>query len=495
MTPAERDIVPRALTGHQAVSRRQRWALIAVLAGCAVMRLAIAMFDHGVLWPDEIYQSVEPAHRLAFGNGILAHEFRNGLRSWFFPAQFAPAMALGDALGARTGVDIVIWAKLVMVVYQVLAALGAARLATALRGPAAGTIAALLVTILPVQLLFGSRCMSEVASQTWVVWAAYHMISTRPRSALWAGALLGSAVFVRYQNGAFVLAALGVFAARRNWRDFGKFVGALAFVGTLGGLLDLLTWGSFLHSLVAYVDFNLIHDGAANWGTSPWYFYVDRLVAVMGIMTLALVVGHVAVLGQRTRPVLEILVLELVFLAVHAAIPHKELRFMLPMIPLMAGVAAVGWCDMAARRSVSARARTAWIVGLFATSIMDTARVTYPDVGYALREPWKPGPSAWHRGHDLNRALSYAGSRPNVCGVTVVGAPDWATGGYSYLHRDVPFLVGPSQAAFAASNVLVAVGPMALGPYGILGGFGQVGVAFRSGGCAPIPEDIKRPLQ
>lgn len=38
---------------------------------------------------DEVYQYLEPAHRLVFGYGIVAWEFREGLRSWIIPGFIA----------------------------------------------------------------------------------------------------------------------------------------------------------------------------------------------------------------------------------------------------------------------------------------------------------------------------------------------------------------------------------------------------------------------
>ena len=38
--------------------------------------------DDGIYWPDEIHQSLEPAHRLVFGYGLIAWEFSDGARNW-----------------------------------------------------------------------------------------------------------------------------------------------------------------------------------------------------------------------------------------------------------------------------------------------------------------------------------------------------------------------------------------------------------------------------
>src|ERR1700694_1797806 len=54
---------PRRPTAEQAL-------LAAVLALGALPRVFLALTDDGIYWPDEIYQTLEPAHRLVFGYGL-----------------------------------------------------------------------------------------------------------------------------------------------------------------------------------------------------------------------------------------------------------------------------------------------------------------------------------------------------------------------------------------------------------------------------------------
>lgn len=62
---------------------------VALVSGAAV-RLWLALTDHGIYWPDEVYQSVEPAHRMAFGYSMVAWEFVVGARNVLLPGLIAP---------------------------------------------------------------------------------------------------------------------------------------------------------------------------------------------------------------------------------------------------------------------------------------------------------------------------------------------------------------------------------------------------------------------
>ena len=76
------------------------WRLLPpVLALAFAVRAAVALAGDFVLHPDEIMQYLEPAHRLAFGNGVVYWEYFYGARSWLVPGAVAGVLKLFDAVG------------------------------------------------------------------------------------------------------------------------------------------------------------------------------------------------------------------------------------------------------------------------------------------------------------------------------------------------------------------------------------------------------------
>ncbi|HEX8822710.1 MAG TPA: hypothetical protein VF794_22475, partial [Archangium sp.] len=63
-----------------------RAVLVLALGVGAALRVWTALTDDGIYWPDEVFQSLEPAHRLVFGYGLKAWEFIEGARNWALPA-------------------------------------------------------------------------------------------------------------------------------------------------------------------------------------------------------------------------------------------------------------------------------------------------------------------------------------------------------------------------------------------------------------------------
>src|ERR1035437_6432085 len=68
---------------------KSKWTLAAVCALAVALRMAEAIVFPGFEFPDEIYQVLEQAHRLAFGNGFIPWEFDEGVRSYMLPGVLA----------------------------------------------------------------------------------------------------------------------------------------------------------------------------------------------------------------------------------------------------------------------------------------------------------------------------------------------------------------------------------------------------------------------
>src|SRR5512143_2896486 len=77
-------------------SAQTPWAASTILAGTLVgglaLRVYLAIAFPNIYHPDEVFQTLEPAHRLATGWGIVTWEWRVGIRSWLLPSILAGLM-------------------------------------------------------------------------------------------------------------------------------------------------------------------------------------------------------------------------------------------------------------------------------------------------------------------------------------------------------------------------------------------------------------------
>ncbi len=419
---------------------------LGLLAGAA-LRLHLALTDDGLYWPDEVHQSLEPAHRLVWGYGLVAWEFVQGARSWALPGLVAALFQLARLLGLEEPWGYLHLTRGAFALMGAGSAAGAFLLARRLGArPLAAAGGALLFALGSVPLYFAPRAMSEnAAALPLVLGLALALPHRAGRAATLAGAaLLALATLLRLQCGLVCAGLLAVLLVRREWRRAAEAAAVLAAGVLAYGLLDLLTWGSWFQSARVYLAFNL-QGGAEKWGTAPFGYYARVLWQSMpGVSGVA---AALALLSARRAPAL--LALTLAFLLLHALQPHKELRFLLPALPLVAGAAGVGLEVLLARvRAPALQAALALgVAAVAAHSAWRAPALTFGDIGQY--EDSRPRVSAYDDAGSVNRLLARAGREPDLCGLKVEVAHLAWTGGYSYLHREVPLYphYGPPRSA------------------------------------------------
>lgn len=402
-----------------------------------------------MLWPDEIYQTTEQAHRLAFGYGFRPWEFSLGLRSWVLSGALSLVMRVAAAFGASSGLALMTTVQLVLALLGVAAVVGAMVLAWRLGGPTGSLLAGGLAVAFPMLLVYGAHPFAETVSACLLVLAPALALG-RGRLAHWtAGALAGLATVIRPQNGVVALGILALLLMRPGRRPAHRYLVGAGAVVLSAGLLDWLTWGAPFASFWRYVRFHIVEGGAGAFGTASWHYYLQHLLSANGPFALLALVG--LVLAARRAPWLVATVASYVVL--HSLVGHKELRFVLPVVPLALGLAGAGLGEVLDRALTSRRApsrarpgemRPVWVrpavlavVALLAAAFTYSAgRETFGRLGEARPELAETSP--WHHVESWNLLLSAAGEQPSLCGLAVVPLNVVFTGGYSYLHRDVP---------------------------------------------------------
>jgi len=449
--------MPDPFTPRWTKERTARLVLGAALAVGAALRGWLALTDAGIYWPDEIYQSLEPAHRLVWGRGFIPWEFVAGARPWTLPGLVAGFFALLRGLGVSDPAIYVPAVKLVFAAAGVATAWAAARLARALgSGPLPAASAGALWALAAPAIYFSPRGLSEPLSAlplTAGLALAWPRDATRRRR-LWGAALLCLAVLLRLQDSLVCVVFLAVLLARGERRGAAETLGVFALGAAALGLLDWVSWGHPFQSALANFRFNVVEGGGSLWGTSDALYYLRVLWRAMPAVTLVLVAG--AVLAARRAP--GMLAILAVFLAFHSLVPHKELRFILPVLPAWAALAGAG-LEVATEWVARHRAALApWVVApALAAAVFSAARfhaLTFGDLG--AYENLKPRASAYDDFGDVNRLLTLAGKLPDLCGLKIEAVHLAWSGGYTYFHRDARLYshLGPPRSERKYSHVL-----------------------------------------
>ncbi len=408
--------------------------LAAVLLAGGILRLWLGLHLDDMYFPDEHYKSLEQAHRLVFGYGIVPWEFVEGATNWAWPATVALIFKVASLVGLSEPAEYIGLARVVLAAAGVATAYGSFRLA---RSYGASTLAAssgaALFALAAPAIYFAPRALSETASTLPVVLGLALAVQPKARSRqVCAGAsLLGLSVMFRLQNAYFAAALLAILIARRDRRAAVSAFCTLAVWALALGVVDRLTWGSWFNSAFEYLQVTLVERQASGWGTSPFGYYGDVLLGSLGIAAAALLVVLCLVSARRAPG---LLLAAAGFVLLHSLEPHKEGRFLLPLLPVVCGLAAIGLDELG--RRAGRRALGAGMAALLVAATLSAARL--PDLTFRDLGQLPADESAHGRGAEATRLLLVAHKLPDLCGLRIEGIGFILTGGYTWLHRRVP---------------------------------------------------------
>jgi GPI mannosyltransferase 3 len=445
----------------------------AILGVGLVLRFALALLVPSVFFPDEIYQTLEPAHRLAFGTGVVTWEWREGIRSWVFPTFLAGVMRVTTWMGSGS-TGYLRGTYLILSVISLLTVWFGYAWAKRASGNEAALIAAGACSIYFVLVYFAPKALYEVVSAHILLPGLYlgvygDRIGEKKRMFL-AGLFCGLATCLRIQFAPAVLFAAVYFCYPR-WRQRFPFVLAGLAVPVLAfGLVDQITWSYPWQSFIAYFRVNLT-SRAYSYGTEHWYWYGGVLLTLLGAIGLFL--WH----GSRRSPFLAIF--SIIYVVSHSLIAHKEVRFLYPILPLALVLAAIGFVDVAKIVAgwfkLQPAPRTIVAAGLL-FFVLDSAHQA------------KSLLKSWSQVNGAQIAFDHLSHDREICGVGVYSprAHFLNNGGYSHLGANVPIIPITQSATIRESsadyNVLVA-------PSGADG----VPSDFRQNGCWNGVCLLKRP--
>ncbi|MFT4247543.1 MAG: hypothetical protein QM581_05820 [Pseudomonas sp.] len=432
---------------------RTHWRLLLGVTVLAFVLRVLAALPPAFHHPDEVWQYLEPAHHLVFDRWVVAWEYRDGIRTWLIPLLLAGPMKLGALIAPDSGLYLLL-PKLLLVVLSLSVVVSSTLMGlriSRLHGVMAGLVTATWAEL----VYFGPRAMSEPVSLALffpVAWLLCRPAAQRSAATyLSAGVLLGLCFSARFQL-APALGVIALWACRLQWRAWTWLIaGGLLGLG-VDALVDGLV-GGHPPLMWIYENFhiNLVENKSAIYGVDPPYWYLTRIANVWRLAFLAIV--PLMIVGARRYPAL--LMVAVVNVLAHSAIPHKEYRFVLLSVALMVFLAAIGSVDVLQRYKFGSDGRRErafrWIVlaWLVASLLVGVAG--------PLKRQWKGGRA-------LVTALQLAGNDSRTCGFALYQPPHPLTAAYVYYHRDTPlYLFTGADAAEAlkyqdAFNVVLSNG-------------------------------------
>ncbi|KAK4431922.1 GPI mannosyltransferase 3 [Sesamum alatum] len=328
---------------------------------CLVTRIINSLLVQTYFNPDEHWQALEVAHRIAFGYGHLTWEWKKGIRSYLHPILFAALYKALAFLRLDSPWFMVRAPRLVQSVFAAVGDLYLYKFSQVLFGDNVATWA--LVAQLTNWFMFFCipRTLSNSLETILTLVSLYYWPCLRRTSSgavpcgsrKWALVLAAIACAIR-PTSAITWIYVG-FLELLMTRNKLKFV--LLEVVPIGGLvlgltflLDRQLYGSWVVVPINFLKFNFFSSGGDYYGTHAWHWYITQGFTVMVFTYLPFSVAGVIMSKEWKLPGLILWVL-----GTYSLLGHKEFRFVLPVLPIALmfsgySLANLGKCELSKRK-------------------------------------------------------------------------------------------------------------------------------------------------
>jgi GPI mannosyltransferase 3 len=134
---------------------------------------------------------------------------------------------------------------------------------------------------------------------------------------------------------------------------------------SISALADRWFFGRWVFPPLEFFKFNVLHGGSSIYGTHPWHWFFSNAFPTI-LATLLVPLGFCiwrCIRHPAYRPVvMSIFAPILLFVLILSANPHKEFRFLLPILPLCLVACGIAFRDIEEATRRSARRKTFFYV-------------------------------------------------------------------------------------------------------------------------------------
>jgi hypothetical protein len=467
-----------------------------VIVAAFGLRVLVAYGMPNLVWPDEVFQSQEQAHRLVFGYGIIPWEFREGARSWMVPGFLALVMQVTSWFASSPAAYLTTCAAALSAI-SLAPVWGALRLGVREAGTRGAIVAGGVVAMWFELVYFAPKALSEVVAGNLlalgvVLSALRERTEISSRRMIVIAAVLALAAMLRVQLApAALLTFVLVVRPVPRTQQWAALITAGAVV-LAAGLLDWITWSYPFQSYVENIRINIVEGKSAAYGVAGWTAYFEVYGRIWG--PWAVPVLALAVVGARRAPLIALAAA--LVLIVHLPIAHKEYRFAYPALVLVVLLAGLGTatCVRWIGDRATPRMATLATIGVLVAWASVSLRLANDFHGEQTQLATSAAEQLhWERRRGGLLAMQRLGEEPALCGVAIVGIGLANTGGYTWLHRDVPIYVLPDARAMLEKGalfngaVLPAATDDAYGAFVRSACWAEACVFTRPGACATVP--------
>ncbi|MCE9598886.1 MAG: hypothetical protein K8S54_13045 [Spirochaetia bacterium] len=415
------------------------WIAVTLLLS-GIFCILTLRFSGGFWFPDEIFQTMEPAFSIVTGKGVLSWEFTTKARGMLYPFLLSVWMR-AVFLFSNEPATLYVASRAMLALFFLWAVgtiwfrfkrtmIDSDGFSASISPWIWNLVFSAVLVCFPLIYYFGFRTLTDSIAGTLTLVALFALPDSRARPRLLLhfllGVLLGLSYGIRFQTGLF-LAFWAPAYALQMWLSEKKILSAFAlgfgiFVSlALYAVSDYVYYGIPFISSINYFKATVIDEVGNKYGTSPFGFYFQMYDRYLGFMLIFLIPGSIKL--RRWWPVLFAVS---AFVLVHACIAHKDLRYLFFTFPILLYCIAVG--ILASYQFIRIRWSDRWAMAFL--SIVLLGVVAHQTQLLRKKIPWNMGEEVMQAHFQAHKA----GIHGNLLiGYTEVFA---TSGGFVYLGRE-----------------------------------------------------------
>jgi hypothetical protein len=262
------------------------------------------------------------------------------LRSAFYPMLFIyPVQALLKGTGVTDPAVFVFAGRLIVIVFSILNIFLVYKIVSRLfENPAPGLLAAFILAFSQLHISFAASVLPRTVSSSFILCSLYLLI-LKPKSSLFAslaGVAIGIGAVIRFSEAIFIFPCLIYLIMEKRIRHAVLVSLTSSMTGiALLGISDYYYWGSPFFSLKNIIDYTLVKKLSSRSYQSPLYYIIHIGEWSNGLMIV------LTILASRYKKHI-ITIWALIPLLILSIFPHKESRYLVPVIPFFAAMAGIG---------------------------------------------------------------------------------------------------------------------------------------------------------
>jgi len=330
----------RGILARASAITKSHWGIITILIVFIAWRLYFMTRNHDVIWDEAVYLGIGKFLWSAGGAGL-----------WEIIRPIGLPFLIG--LPWKIGLDQIFWAEIIAIAFSSGCILLTYRLGAKMHSKTAGAIAAMMLATAPTFFLYSGYVLTDIPSTFFLLLAINFFYDKR---IAWSGLAAGIAFMFRYPHGLALVAlggTLGLYYIldRKSSEKFDKMWKFLGAFSALPALYMIVNWFIYhketsktWHALFRPWILASWHAGNPAEGADSALFYIKEILSEDFIMWLA-ALGLIWFLikkeykeQEKAAPWIALLVYLLYF----SSILNKQMRFAMPMLPLLSIFGAVG---------------------------------------------------------------------------------------------------------------------------------------------------------